>query len=326
VDWNNDGKKDLLTGERNGFIRIYLNTNTDANPVFNGYTFLQVNNQKFDCGYNSNFYVIDWNNDDKKDVICSEEEGKFFLLINEGTDEDPVFNSKPFIQNNGSVLDVGWRPSPSIVDWNGDGKKDLLTGCMPGNVMYFENKGTDAAPVFNGSVNLKSGNTVIDLGWDDQPWVTDFNGDGTWDILAGEYDGFVYYVEGIGPMALSQNRIESTVGGSVDFTLDAGLANSGRNYLVLGSLSGTAPGMPLPGGQVTLPVNWDIFTQVVFSMINTPAFADFMGVLDANGTAVATFDTISAVPDLAGLNLYFAFGLNAPWDFVSNGAAIEIVP
>ena len=37
VDWNNDGCKDLLVGRRNeGNILVYLNQGTDADPEFNG--------------------------------------------------------------------------------------------------------------------------------------------------------------------------------------------------------------------------------------------------------------------------------------------------
>ena len=44
ADWNNDGKKDLLVGEgTGGQIRLYLNQGTDLNPVFNGYTEIEMN-------------------------------------------------------------------------------------------------------------------------------------------------------------------------------------------------------------------------------------------------------------------------------------------
>jgi len=42
--------------------------------------------------------------------------------------------------------------------------------------------------------------------------------------------------------------------GVVHFDLDAGVENAGRTYFLLGSLSGTSPGIPLPGGQATLPL------------------------------------------------------------------------
>jgi hypothetical protein len=44
ADWNNDGAKDLIVGEADGGnIRLYLNQGTDLNPVFNGYTQLEMN-------------------------------------------------------------------------------------------------------------------------------------------------------------------------------------------------------------------------------------------------------------------------------------------
>lgn len=275
---------------------------------------------------NSTPTTVDWNNDGKKDVVCAEDEGKFFLLINEGTDAFPIFNSSPHIQSGGGTLDIGWRPSPSIVDWNEDGKKDLLCGRMQGDFMFFENKGTDAAPIFDGYVLLESNGATLDLGWDVQPWITDFNNDGTLDIVSGDRDGFVYFVEGIGPLALSANRILASTGGSIDLSLNAGAANAGRNYAIVGSVSGTTPGIPLPGGHATLPVNWDPFSEFVLSLVNTPVFPDFMGSLDIEGVATAKIDTLGPVPNAAGATLYFAYGLRGPWNFASNGAAVEIVP
>jgi hypothetical protein len=43
VDWDGDGKKDLLVGQfGDGKLRIYLNKGTDAEPRFDGFTYLQV--------------------------------------------------------------------------------------------------------------------------------------------------------------------------------------------------------------------------------------------------------------------------------------------
>ena len=43
VDWNNDGKKDLIVGEGEGELYLYLNQNTDEAPLFNGSTKIQSN-------------------------------------------------------------------------------------------------------------------------------------------------------------------------------------------------------------------------------------------------------------------------------------------
>ena len=50
IDWNNDGKKDLLIGNRNndnetqsnGYISLYQNKGTDSHPVFDGFYYVQV--------------------------------------------------------------------------------------------------------------------------------------------------------------------------------------------------------------------------------------------------------------------------------------------
>ena len=80
------------------------------------------------------------------------------------------------------------------------------------------------------------------------------------------------------------------------------------------------------GGQATLPVNWDLFTSLVLSLMNTPPFQNFMAMLDGNGRASAVFNTYGPVAGMAGFTISFAYALNGPWDYASNGANIEIVP
>jgi len=42
ADWNNDGKKDLVVGHFTyGKISLFLNQNTDDEPVFNGGSYIQ---------------------------------------------------------------------------------------------------------------------------------------------------------------------------------------------------------------------------------------------------------------------------------------------
>lgn len=107
--------------------------------------------------------------------------------------------------------------------------------------------------------------------------------------------------------------------------LYAGLENAGRNYLMLGSISGTSPGTLLPGGLAVLPLNWDLFTNTIIDMLNSYVFHNFMGHLNGTGTGNATLN-LGPVPGAAGITMYFAFALNKPWNFTSNPVAIEIVP
>jgi hypothetical protein len=52
VDWNNDGKKDLLVGQyNNGYIWVYMNRGTDAQPTFAGGQQLTVRGQVITTSY-----------------------------------------------------------------------------------------------------------------------------------------------------------------------------------------------------------------------------------------------------------------------------------
>ncbi|MEW6747351.1 MAG: M20/M25/M40 family metallo-hydrolase [Planctomycetota bacterium] len=136
-------------------------------------------------------------------------------------------------------------------------------------------------------------------------------------------------VELAGPLTLSAAAatLSAQAGGSIDLTLSAGPMHSGRDYLIFGSVSGTSPGIPLPGGPV-LPINWDMFTQIVMRLANTPNFDNFRGTLDSGGRATATFVVPAGV--LVGyeniLSFYFAYSLLQPLDFASTPVQIDVVP
>lgn len=47
VDWNNDGKKDLIAGQfKEGLIRLYLNRGEDSNPIYKDYQYLKAGNNR----------------------------------------------------------------------------------------------------------------------------------------------------------------------------------------------------------------------------------------------------------------------------------------
>jgi hypothetical protein len=122
------------------------------------------------------------------------------------------------------------------------------------------------------------------------------------------------------------DTIPASTGGSVNFSLKAGPGNGLRNYLLLGSATGTQPGFPLPGGTTTLCMEWDAFTDVVVLLLNTSVFQNFLGTLDASGQSAAQLNSGSLDPVFVGTKLYFAYCLNAPFNFSSNPKEIEIVP
>jgi len=114
------------------------------------------------------------------------------------------------------------------------------------------------------------------------------------------------------------------VGGRVGFSLDAGKGNANRFYWIVMGLSGRSPGTSLPGGRVTLPLNWDAYTVFSIHLVNSFMFVKFMGSLDRNGAAGAIFN-LPPIPGAGGQAATFAFALVDGWDYVSNAVPINIV-
>lgn len=121
-----------------------------------------------------------------------------------------------------------------------------------------------------------------------------------------------------------RSSFSATTGRTVEFDLVAGAEHAGRVYVLLGSMSGTEPGTPLPGGAL-LPLNWDSLTLFMVPALNSPLFTDFVGTLDAHGNAAAQLNA-PPVTSLAGMTMHYAYALVSPFDFVSNPVPIEIVP
>jgi hypothetical protein len=142
-------------------------------------------------------------------------------------------------------------------------------------------------------------------------------------VASGPDDAFVAKL--IQSLRSDAYSLSAGSGGVVYLFLNAGEENKQRNYLILGSITGTEPGTPLPGAKATLPLNWDLFTNVIISIVNTPVFTNFQGILDGQGSGMALMN-LPPIPGAAGLTMYFAYALNNPWNFASNPVEIEIVP
>jgi hypothetical protein len=127
-------------------------------------------------------------------------------------------------------------------------------------------------------------------------------------------------------LAVDAYEVSAGTGGTIEFALNAGASKANRNYLLLGSISGTVPGFTLPGGFATLPLNWDGFTDVVLLLINTPIFSNFLASLDGLGRGTAKLNAPPLPPNFVGLTMYYAYCLGFPWEFVSNPIQIVIVP
>ncbi len=178
MDYNADGKKDLIVGDTGGFLYVGINEGTDAAPVLGKLEKIKVAGKEFQCEEDrAKPAVVDWNNDGKFDILVGQEYGTVCLLLNSGSPKEPKFDKAETLMIGAKPLNGGMRADVAVADLNGDGKKDLICADEWAKINYFENVGTDAAPRFEKSVTLKAKGPPIEYRAG-ASWREDFDGDG----------------------------------------------------------------------------------------------------------------------------------------------------
>lgn len=78
--------------------------------------------------------------------------------------QKPTFFRAESLKASGTPIDVTYYGSPFAYDWNGDGKKDLVTGQFSyGYVRFYPNTGTNNNPSFTSFSYLQAGGSNISV-------------------------------------------------------------------------------------------------------------------------------------------------------------------
>jgi hypothetical protein len=185
VDYDGDGDLDLLCGETNGQVHVFLNVGTPAAPKLTFVGYLQVGGHDLDIGEYASPAVADWNGDGLWDLLVGGGEGTIGLFINEGTPSTPLFNRYDLVMEGDSPIQTTQSAAPAVADLNGDGLPDLLVGEMWPGIRYYPNRGAAGAPAFAGHSVVRANGRKIDFLGYTKPCVTDWNDDGLPDLLVG---------------------------------------------------------------------------------------------------------------------------------------------
>lgn len=185
VDYNNDGLKDVIAGDASGNLYLYL-----SGPQQDGSGSLVLKEgalQDINVGSRAVPFVVDYNNDGKKDLLVGSGGGQIYLYLNTGDDVAPVFTSAETLKDSGGSDIRVSNSAPVVIDYNGDGRKDLVLGGATGALSLYINSGTDASPVLGTPVLLKADNSVLSVGTDvnSSVFFTDWNSDGKKDMVVG---------------------------------------------------------------------------------------------------------------------------------------------
>jgi len=126
--------------------------------------------------------------------------GWIYIFRNTGTNDAPKYDKPFFLEAAGERLDVFGCPSQNFADFDNDGDLDLVCGEFLDKFTYFENLGTRQSPKYRAGKRLMNDKQEI-LAMDLEmivPIAFDWDKDGDIDLIVGDEDGRVAFVENVG--------------------------------------------------------------------------------------------------------------------------------
>lgn len=211
VDWFGTGRLDLIAGSFLDSVTIFRNNGRglDAGrPLYAAGKPIRMDL----CMIQPR--VVKLHPDGRYSLMVAEEDGTVTLFENTAPrGQEPKLAEGRYLEQVDPYVKSGALSRPVAVDWNGDGKLDIISGNSAGYIQFFENTGTKERPDFTERGYLKAGGKVIrriagtngsiqgpaEEKWGySNPWVVDWDLDGKLDILVNDIWGDVVWYRNIG--------------------------------------------------------------------------------------------------------------------------------
>ncbi len=263
ADLDNDGDLDVISGEYYGIFHYFENTGLATEPIFVELAGAANPFDGFSRGYDSTPALADLDDDGDLDLVAGSYYGTFAYFENTGLDTSPIFVERSGIDNPLDGFGVGNFSTPALVDLDGDGDFDLVSGegVYDGAFLYFENIGSPINPDFVERTGVANPLDGFMVGGFSTPTFVDLDGDFDLDLVSGEGDGTFFYFENTGstsnPAFAKRNGTENPLiglnPGLSSTPTFADLDDDGRLDLASGESTGTfVYYLPEPHGWMTL--------------------------------------------------------------------------
>jgi len=128
ADFNGDGMFDLLVGNREGTVALFINDGTPQSPHFSSMQFVQDGGADLDVGTHSAAAFADMDGDGPADLVVGNNKGRLYFYHNYGTSAAPSFSGGETLKTSGVELRIFWCARPDAVDWDNDGDMDIVAG------------------------------------------------------------------------------------------------------------------------------------------------------------------------------------------------------
>ncbi len=155
-------------------------------------------------------FAVDWDGDGHLDLVVGNFSGTFYWFKGQGEGKFPP-KPEPIKAGDSPLKIAGAHSDPFVIDWDGDGDFDLLSGSANGGVQWAENRaGKGKAPELSPFRPLIPPGPPIEygqpLGEDDltgptratRVWVEDVNSDDKLDLLVGDSVTLISPAKGLG--------------------------------------------------------------------------------------------------------------------------------
>jgi hypothetical protein len=231
IDWNKDGRMDLIVGDEDGRVAFIENTgkvSADGTPQFLPPRYFQQEADEVKCGALATPVGVDWDGDGAMDIVSGNTAGyiQFFKNLSAAGVEKPKWAAPQNLKADGEVIRPMGGPNGSIqgpaeakwgyttlsvADWDGDGLPDIVVNSILGRVVWFKNTGTRTQPKLAAAQPIEvewdgaqpslawgwmrpEGKALLTQ-WRTTPFAVDWNHDGLTDLIMLDHEGYLAFFE-----------------------------------------------------------------------------------------------------------------------------------